>query len=196
MRINRPNYYLSILIYFGMLINIGCKKECTTKDSIIENKLSPQILSFFRYDSFDTITCKIKNQANIIIQSDEKADGFNTSKEYENQNCGTGTIYNNHYRVVNYYDNTKKLILRTQLKNNKNQFLEIDFDFYNTTIDQNYEIGISSKWIPDTATVDGNFYSDLYSIYNENRNFKLYYSKSFGLIKIISNDETIFQLVN
>jgi hypothetical protein len=195
MKKNKLNYYLILLILFLILSNIGCNKDCTKEETIVNNTLTPQVLSFFRYDSFDTITCKIGNQPNIKIQSEEKAEGFTTNKEYSGNNCGSGIIYNNYSRVVNYFDNTNKLILRTQIKNNKNQYLEIDFDFYNTTIDQNYEIGIPSNGIPDTATVDGSYYSDLFTIINENRNFKLYYSKSFGLIKIISNDETIFQLI-
>ncbi len=178
-----------------MFVITACKKECTTKDTIVENKLTSEILSFFRYDSFDTINCLVDSQEQLTIYSEIKTEGINTYKEYLNYDCGTGVVYNNHYRAVNYFDNTNKFILRTQLKLDKNNFLEIDFDFYNTTIDQNYDIAITRYEIPDTATIDGQFYSDLYIKINTDRNYKLYYSKSFGLVKIISNEKTIFQII-
>jgi len=195
MKIIYSNSFLYILVFSILQLNSSCKKECTTKDTIVDNNLTPEIISFFRYDSFDTITCEIENQPSIIIQSQEKVEGFKTFKEFQNYDCGTGIVYNNHFRIVSYFDNNNKLILRTYIEVNKNKYLFIDFNFYNTTIDEKYEIDMPSNGIPDTATIDGKFYSDLYTRFNENRNYKLYYSKSFGLIKIISNNETIFQLI-
>lgn len=195
MKKNKPNYCFNILFILVILVNSGCKKECTTKDTFVDNKLTPEIIAFYRYDSFDTILCKIENQPSINIQSEEKEDGISIYKEYLNYDCGTGIVYNNHYRVVNYFDNANKLILRTYIEINKNKFLSIDFNFYNTTIDENYEISMPSNGIPDTSTIDGNFYTDIYSTFEPSRNYKLYYSKSTGLIKIISNGETIFQLI-
>ncbi len=194
MKNNRLNYYLSILIIFMIFVITACKEECTTKDTIVENKLTPEVLTFFRYDSFDTINCLIDSQEHLTIYSETKTDRINTAKEYQNYDCGTGIFYYNHQRIVEYFD-SNKLILRADLKLTNQNFLMINFDFYNTTIvERNYTIGMFSYSIPDTSTIDGQFYSDLYYKFDENRNYKLYYSKSFGLVKIISNGKPVFQL--
>ncbi len=194
MKNNRLNYYLSILIIFMIFVITACKKECTTKDTIVENKLTPEVLTFFRYDSFDTIQCSIKNQQNITIQSEEITEGTNTYKEIENLDCGTGIIYKNATRTIQYFDNNK-LILSTKLSLTSSNTIVIDFNFYNSLLLSSYSIGFSTFEKPDTMTINGYFYNDVFVSKDNQLNEELFYSKSFGLVKAIENGNIVFQLI-
>lgn len=187
----------SLLIVFSIIVLYGCiEKKCSIKDEVVENKFNSEYLSFFSYTSFDTLRFKLKGQFIYQIFSDELKDDVIEEKDIKYPDCGIGTIYKNETRTVKYYGNNSKLIYKADFKLNNLGSMLIEIRFSNCELLNSYSLQLLKSMNPDTITLNGVFYDDIYFQERNVISEKIYYSKSKGLISVIENGVEVFQILN
>lgn len=175
---------------------IACETDCVPKETIVRSTLTPQRLSFFPYDSLDTIKCIIDSQQTWVIQSYTKVDGIEKYAEGGEVPCGPREVYENHYRIVNYYDQNGKLMLRAKLQMKSQTVMFLEFGFYELPIRGSYTISIANNSAQDTFNYGGHFYDDVYINHDKFNDYILYYSKTLGVVLITKNSKPLFQLIH
>lgn len=187
-------FSLKLLLFFLICISYSCtKRECNGEDKTVDYKLTTNLLSFFPYKSFDTLKFKVDSQYSYEAVSNEFVDGINKKKIMQDYECGYGTIYNNHNRIVKYYDKNNRSVFEAKFEAIERYIMSFGFSFPNTELKQSYQFRIYDFETGDTLTIDGIFYDDIFVKIEESRSEMYFYSKSQGLIKVIAQNKVVFR---
>ena len=203
---NYRRSFLLVIQFLNTLLYYSCQLQCPTQpDPVVDYNLTENNLTFFNYDLFDTISCTIGDQQNQYIHSVDSNEGIDSYKDVEILDCYTGTIYNKHYRVINYYNTLNKVVFKAEIEAESRNQLRLSFRFYNSTFNGNHISNDEHSfnfytYEPvsfDTLTINGKYYSDLFIKPNISLGEKstIYYSKSHGLIRIISEKGIFYDLL-
>jgi hypothetical protein len=196
-----------VFFLFNSIVLFSCQLECPTRPNpVVDYTLNEKALSFYPYKINDTLKCLIGDQQNQTIYSVEVYDGVVPFKDIENLDCGTGTVYNSHFRQISYYNNLNSKVFEVELKAIDRHLSEFSFYIVNSNLNGYFFIGEYSFSFNntgtinvDTLTINGKYYSDLFVQKNTTSNpidYNIYYSKSKGLVRIASQNNIVFDLLD